>query len=149
MTHFIPPKFFRIEELVSQRLFDLFKHRVHILWQQFDPRILYSIYQLRLIFNESMTINNWLWNGNRQFSGIRLHGDNHFSPTSQHSHGRGIDIVFAKTHPEEVRQFIIRHPLDERLKYITCIEDDTPTWLHIDCRNHDKEKNGVLQVPWR
>ena len=55
MRHFIPPKFFRIEELVSQRLFDLFKHRQHILWQQFDPRILYSIYQLRLIFNEGMS----------------------------------------------------------------------------------------------
>lgn len=149
MQTFIPPKYFRIEEFVSRSIFNQFRGREHILWWQFDPRILYSAYQLRIIFDQGITINNWLWNGNRQFSGLRLPGDDHFSQTSQHSHGRGLDLVFRRTHPEEVRQFIIKNPLDDRLKYITCIEKDTPTWLHIDCRNHDKTKSGVLQVPWR
>lgn len=149
MQFFIPPKFFILEELVSDTLFTQFQNRQHILWQQFDSRILYSIYQLRVIFNEPININTWRWKGRRRFSGLRLPGDEHYSPTSQHSHGRGIDLVFSKTHPEEVRQFIIKNPKDEKLQYITCIEKDTPTWVHIDCRNHNKEQHGVLQVPWR
>ncbi len=142
------PNHFRIEELVSPELFEQFRDRQHILWQQFDSRRLYSLDMLRELFG-STTINNWVWEGKYVSSGLRLSGDSHYSPTSQHSHGRGFDLKFRDEKPEILRAFIIRNPQDERLKYITCIEKDTPTWLHIDCRNHDKDKFGVLQVPWR
>ncbi len=142
------PKHFRIEELISPELFEQFKDRQHILWQQFDVRGLYSLDMLRELFG-STTVNNWLWGGKYVSSGLRLSGDSHYSPTSQHSHGRGFDLKFKNEKPETVRAFIIRNPQHEKLKYITCIEKDTPTWLHIDCRNHDKDKWGVLQVPWR
>ncbi len=142
------PKYFRIEELVSPGLFDLFRDRQHILWQQFDVRGLYSLDMLRELYG-STTVNNWLWGGRHVSSGLRLSGDSHYSPTSQHSHGRGFDLKFRDERPGIIRAFITRNPQDERLKYITCIEKDTPTWLHIDCRNHDKDKFGVLQVPWK
>lgn len=142
------PKWFRIEELVSPRLFEQYRDRQHILWQQFDPRGLYSCDMLREIFGPA-TINDWLWGGKYVSSGLRLPGDEDYSLTSQHSHGRGFDYKFDNERPEIVRAFIIRNPQDERLKYITCIEKDTPTWLHGDCRNHDKDKFGVLQVPWK
>jgi hypothetical protein len=140
------PNFFRIEELVSKEMFEEFKNRKHILWQQFDPRILYSIDQLRDMF-KTILINTWLWGGRRSQSGLRLPDSAYFSKTSQHSHGRGVDLVFLQVDFNEVREFIIKHPNNERLRFITCVETGTDGWLHIDCRGYDKERYGVLQVP--
>ena len=142
------PRWFDIEELVPPQLFEQFKDRQHILWQQLDPRILWSGDNLRDMFGPA-TVNSWLWGGRFEQSGLRTPDSQHYSPTSQHSHGRGLDLKFNNVDYEELRQFIIHNPQDERLQYITCIELDTPTWLHIDCRNWDKTSNGVLQVPWK
>ena len=143
------PKYFRIEELVSPEMFHRFRDRQHILWQQFDSRGLHSLDVLRGLFGPC-TVNDWLWGGQYRFSGLRLPGDDYFSETSQHSHGRGFDLKFRDVEDYEVvRRYIVENPMKEELKYITCIEKDTPTWLHIDTRNWDKTSNGVLQVPWR
>ena len=147
-------KYFRIEELVSQQVFEIYRNRQHILWQQFDPRALYSLDMIREFvvsngFSKSVLINTWIWGGHRQFSGLRLPGDDHYSQTSQHSHGRGFDATYAGIDTDYLRDYIIKNPQKHEFRYITCIELDTPTWLHIDTRNWDKEINGVLQVPWK
>ena len=61
---------FRIEELVPKEVFDLVKEDT--LWELFDERLLATIDALKEKFPEgSMTINNWLWGGNRDQSGLR------------------------------------------------------------------------------
>lgn len=153
MQYYIPNNFV-LQELVSEQAYYLYKNRQHILWQQFDPRALYSLDMLReyVVNNgiaKSVLVNTWLWGGSRQFSGLRLPGDSHYSKTSQHSHGRGIDFTWANIDTEAIREIIIKNPQKEEFKFITCIEKDTPTWVHMDTRNWDKEKFGVLQVPWK
>ena len=144
------PIWFKVEELVSPDMFERYRDRQHILWQQLDPRLLWTLDALRTYLKRSIFVNTWFWQGGqRRFSGLRLAGDEYYSPTSQHSHGRAADIVFPGINPEELRVDIVRNPQAERYKYITCIEKDTPTWLHIDVRNFDKDAYGVLQVEWK
>ncbi len=81
-----------------------------------------------------MTINNYHWNGDRQWSGLRTHASMYYSETSQHSFGRAIDAVFSDYTAEEVRLYI-RNNLGF-FPYIKGIEDDVK-WLHIDVRNED------------
>ena len=139
------PKHFQLEELVSPGLFNQYKDRQHILWYQFDPKALFSIDGLRSIFG-SCTINDWLWGGSYSQSGLRTPDSHYFSFLSQHTRARAFDNKFSDYSPEEVRQYILANPFKDELKYITCIEADTPSWVHIDTRNHDKNNNGILAV---
>ena len=125
---------FRIEELVSEELFDLVKP--DMLWELFDEKLLDSIDALKEKFpNGSMTINNWLWEGDRTQSGLRTKNSKYYSPTSQHSVGKAADCVFSDYETEEVRQYIIDNP--RKFPYIKGIEKDV-SWLHIDVRSSDR-----------
>lgn len=142
---FYKPKHFKLEELVPPDLFEKYKDNKHILWYQFDPRSLFSIDKLRELFGKCK-INDWLWGGDYTQSGLRTQDSEYFSFLSQHTRARAFDPKFSDHSPEEVRKYILDNPNKEELKYITCIEEDTPTWVHIDTRNYDKDKNGILVV---
>ena len=45
---------------------------------------------------------------------------------------------------DKVRAEIIANPTREEFEHITAIELGVP-WLHIDCRNYSKARNGLLQ----
>ena len=125
---------FRIEELVPKEVFDLIKEDV--LWELFDERLLETIDTLKEKFPEgSMTINNWLWGGNRDQSGLRTKNSKFYSPTSQHSIGKAIDCVFSDYKTEEVRQYVINNP--KKFPYIKGIEKDV-SWCHFDVRDSDR-----------
>ena len=127
-------KHFRIEELVSPELYNLVK--TDTLWELFDEKLLITIDVLKEKFpNGSMTINNWLWGGDREQSGLRTKNSKYYSPTSQHSRGRAIDCVFSDYETEEVRQYIINNP--KKFPYIKGIEKGV-SWLHIDTRLSDR-----------
>jgi len=148
MTHY-KPDYFRIEELVPPELFHQFRGRQHIVWQQLDARSLYSLDRLREIFGPAY-VNTWLWGGRFEQSGLRTPNSQYYSPTSQHSHGRGFDVKFRNEDDyDKIRHIIVSNPLKDEFRFITCIEKDTPTWLHIDCRIWDKMAYGILQVPYR
>ena len=125
---------FRIEELVSKELFDLVK--TDKLWELFDKRLIETIDAVKEKFPDgSMTINNWLWGGDRSQSGLRTKNSEYYSPTSQHSVGRAVDCVFSDYETEEVRQYIINNP--RKFPHIKGIEKGV-SWLHIDCRDSDR-----------
>lgn len=138
--NFYRPKHFKAEELVSKATFA--KLGASRVFRYFDPRILITADKLAERFNfdptgkkiGSASINNWLWKGDFQYSGLRMPGEPHYKEFSDHSYGRALDIRFSALDAQSVRDYIEAHP--EEFPYITFIEEGSSvTWLHISCSN--------------
>jgi hypothetical protein len=123
-------KHFQIHELVPK---SVYMDRGEKAWELFDPNALRTIDMLLDRYG-SITINNWFWGGDREWSGLRIFGCPYFSPYSQHTFGRAFDNIFKEVTAEEVRQDIINNPDDPTFRYIRAIELNT-SWLHTDTRN--------------
>ena len=126
-------KHFIIEELVSSQTF---KDRGDKAWQLLDDRILITLDRLREKYG-SMTVNNWKWGGDREWSGLRTAESSYFSKYSQHSFGRAVDVIFKDVTAEEVRQEFLANKDDEAFEFINSTELGV-SWLHIDCRNVER-----------
>ena len=130
---------FKIHELVPLKLFNT----VHpdVLWRMIDPRLIETIDKLKEVFpNGSMTINNYMWGGDRGWSGLRTKDSSYYSPTSQHSLGKAIDCIFSAYDFEEVRQYILNNP--DEFPHIGGIELNV-SWLHLDVR---ERQNGKIKT---
>jgi len=129
-------KYFKIEELVPKELYE--KHSEDELWSMLDSGLLKDLDKLKEVFsNGTMTINNWKWGGNRNWSGIRTPKSPDYSEGSMHSFGKAFDIVFSDYKVEKVQNFIKQNR--EQFLHINGIErkigDEYPTWLHIDTKD--------------
>ena len=123
--------YFLLEELVPPTVF---KERGSLAWELLDDRLIQTIDTIKKRFPlGTMTINNWVWGGNRQWSGLRTpEAIKYYSPFSQHAFGRAIDTIFSAYTTEEVRQYILDNPLE--FPHVKGVELGVG-WLHIDCRN--------------
>lgn len=137
-------RFFRIEELVSRDLFNQYKNKPHYLWGLFDDRLLITLDRLRERYGKCQ-INNWVWEGSFQYSGFREPVCKIGAALSQHRFGRAADLKFSDISPEAIRKDIKSNPEHKAFELIRCVEEDTPTWLHIDVRYHTGK--GILWVP--
>lgn len=125
-------KYFEVHELVPEKLY---KERGERCWRYVPKELIMSIDTLKERFpNGSMTINNYYWGGNRNWSGLRTPDSPYFSPTSMHAFFQAVDAVFSAYDVEEVRQDILDNP--EVYPYIKGLEIGI-SWLHIDVRNED------------
>lgn len=133
------PQHFKIEELTSPDICDPLN--VHQ-WFLFDDRILLTADYLRRRYG-ALECNTWLWHGNYVYRGFRPWNCKTGSTNSQHKLGRALDLIPLKVTVDEIREEIIADPYREEFKFITAIESNV-SWLHIDCRNYDKARNGLL-----
>jgi hypothetical protein len=133
------PKYFKIEEILPQ---DLCDPQDANQWFMFDNRILMTADKLRERYGQ-MICNTWSWNGDHQYRGFRGLACSVGSTLSQHKFGRALDLIPTEVTVDEVRNEIIANPFKEEFKFITAIESGVH-WLHIDCRNYDKARNGLL-----
>lgn len=138
---------FCVQEFVPSAVYSRFGERAI---EQMDRRIVISIEQLRgnLIaagYDNPITINNWVWGGPRQYSGLRTPQSADYSNTSQHSRGRAIDGV-SKTPIEVIHKHILENL--HLYPHIRFIEIDIG-WLHIDCRDNACGKPVVCWSPKR
>ena len=126
------PKYFAIEELMPLDAVD--KYGESRCWWLMDDRILKAADLLREDFG-AMVINNWNVGGNYSNSGFRVPKYDRYSITSQHSHGRALDMKPKRCSVDEIRIAII----EDRARYgaITGLEMGV-SWLHIDCRNTEE-----------
>jgi len=124
------PQHFKIQELVDPLTF---KDRGDKSLELLEPKLLWTIDQMREKFG-SITINSWLWGGQYKYSGFRPKHTSVGATYSQHRLGRAFDLKFKNHTADEIRAYIKVHSNDDIFKYITCIENNTPTWVHIDCR---------------
>lgn len=125
------PFYFTIEELVSRGTLSTYGESR--CWWLLDARILKAADLLREEFG-AMIVNNWNRGGEFSHSGYREPLYSRYSQTSQHAHGRALDLKPKRATPDEVRDAIIQ----DREKYhmITGIEMSV-NWVHIDCRNFE------------
>lgn len=131
-------KYFKIHELVPRVLYELLHEDA--LWRLLDEDLIKSIDTLKEKFPKgTMTINSYMWNGNREWSGIRTKGSKYYSETSQHSLGNAIDAVFSHYSAEEVRLYVLNN--QEEFPLIKRIENKV-NWLHIDLKNTGKD--GII-----
>ena len=134
------PRHFKIEELTSPDICDPLDGRQ---WLLFDERILITADKLRDRYG-AMVCNTWHCGGHHSFRGFRTWATKVGDYNSQHKLGRALDLIPIHVEAEEIREEIIANPDKGEFKYITAIETDVP-WLHIDCRNYSKVRNGLLQ----
>ena len=125
-----------LHEYLPKELYLQYQGREHLLLNLLDPRLVKADPLLRERFG-SLTINNWWWGGDRNWSGIRIPNSPYYSLTSQHSHGRASDKVFKLATIEEVI-----HDVKKNYKSygITAIEEGV-SWLHTDVR---WSNNGLI-----
>lgn len=126
-------KYFSIEELVPKKVFELLGEDLS--WELIDDELVVSLDTIKERFPEgTMTVNNWKWAGNREWSGVRTPDSPYYSPRSQHSFGRAIDAVFSHYDIDTVRNDIISNP--NIYPHIKGIELGV-SWLHVDTRERD------------
>jgi len=127
-------KYFKAHELVPLQIFNLLNE--DLCMAMIDDKLIETIDAIKERFpNGTMTINNYMWNGDRGWSGIRTKGSPYYSPTSQHTLGKAIDAVFSAYNIDEVRDYIMANP--DEFPHVKGIELDVG-WLHVDVRNSNK-----------
>lgn len=137
-------KHFVIQEFVSP---EIYKLRGGKSIELIDSRIVMIAEKLREYFGVPITINNWHTGGQYKESGLRDFDTTTGAKFSQHKFGRAIDCKFQGLEPKYIRKKIIENQGEFIKVGITCIEADTPTWVHIDCRYTGF--NNILIVPYK
>jgi hypothetical protein len=141
MHHYVPLHF-RVEEFVDP---ETFKNRGNRSLALIDWRMLWTADHLREYFDKPITINNWIFGGNREWSGIRNPKSTYYSVTSQHTMGRALDMLIDGIDADDVRNEIINNPDEPSFKYITTLETDI-SWVHLDCRILGPDQKRFLLV---
>lgn len=129
------PHSFSAQEFVPQRVF---AERGESAILVMDDRILRATDAIRGYFGRRVTINNWQWGGDRQYSGFRDAGCRIGAAYSQHRFGRAVDLLVDGVPAAEVRAEIMAN--QECFPGITRMEDGV-SWVHIDCA--PIEHNGI------
>lgn len=128
-------KHFKAHEVVPPEIYEKFGERS---FQFLDDRLLKLCDALRDTFG-SATINNYKWGGDRVASGLRSPDSPYYSPTSQHTFGRAVDILFKSYTADQVREHIKKFPDEfvgfEDLGINSITLEDGVSWTHIDIRN--------------
>jgi len=140
---FIPDSF-ELYELFPRYFYSLHRGAEQKLWGVFDDRLLYSMDRLRKRYGP-LVANDWYWGGRNQFRGWRPTDCGIGAEWSQHKYGRAIDLKPVKVSVDQIRADILGNPFCEDFKFITCVEMGV-SWLHMDVRNHDKAKYGILRI---
>lgn len=128
------PKYFAPYELVPEQVY---RDRGDKAYQLIDDRVMVMADFLRDNFG-SITVNDYYWGGSNQWRGLRTPDSPYYSPYSQHSFGRALDLIFHDVTAEEVREWLSNNVFkwreETQVISITCEED--VSWLHIDIRNN-------------
>ena len=120
---------FIIQELVPR---SVYLDRGERAWQLIDYRLIDNMNALRTQLGVSITVNDWLWDGDRDQSGLRVIGQEYYKPYSQHTFGRATDSI-CEIPAQEIRE-LIREGIYIKLPHHACFEDNV-SWLHMDVRN--------------
>lgn len=137
------PKHFTLAELVDP---EIYKARGERAWELLRPEALVTLDTLREKFGP-MIVNNWHWGGTAWLpdpdkiyreSGLRRFDSETGAVWSLHRYGAASDCKFKLVTPQEAHAYILSHPGE--FPQLTTLEAiaATPTWLHFDCRNHNK-----------
>lgn len=142
--NYYKPKNFELYELVPKDTFQEFKNDQQRLWLLWRKEILYSAQKIRERFGK-IVCNTWHWGGTIQYRGWRPEDCPDGAKWSMHKWFGALDLVPVETDIEYIREEVLKDPWHSDFKFITCLEMDV-SWLHIDVRNWNKEKHGILKI---
>jgi hypothetical protein len=111
-----------------------YQHPASICLGLLDFRVIKTAQFIRDRHGKRVTINTWKNGGEYLSSGFRPYFDKTGVKLSQHKFGRAADLKIEDIDPEEIREDIKKNFIEFRKNGLTTIENDTPTWLHFDCR---------------
>jgi hypothetical protein len=137
----IPEGFkFALHELVDPHTFK--SRNEDIAWGLLKQDAIDALHGLRTYFNVSITINDWFWGGQYEWSGYRSSGCTIGASHSEHRNGNAWDCKFKGLDAETVRKEIVENKGNELLKKITRLEADV-SWVHMDCALLGEGKNRI------
>lgn len=145
-------KHFALPELIPK---SLFKSKGYSAWRYLDA---YALHDLDIIRDEvkrktgqGLIINDWYWNGQYNESGLRTPDCHYYNPLSAHTFGKAFDIKIASwlkgdyTYDADwLRSLIYQMKADGKLKYLTEVETETETWVHLGFRNSKPNHNNLF-----
>lgn len=140
------PKYFKPKELLPE---DFYADWGDLGLQFMDAGLLHDLDVIREALQEYVYVNTSTYN----WSGLRTSDWEDYNPTSLHSAGKAIDFKISSwikgdltTRPtEEVVELVMKLKKEGKLKYITAIELNTSSWVHIDTRNRaPNHKSGLF-----
>ena len=136
---------FQLYELFSRMVYEsIYPIEGERMWRLLDSRYVETIDAIRRRYGK-MVANTWWWGGSHQYRGFRPIDCEVGSPLSQHKLFRAIDLVPVSESVDKIRSDIIHDRYPSDFRWITAVELDVP-WLHIDGRQWDKQRNGVLRI---
>ena len=147
------PKYFKLHELVDKETYE--NNPEWKIWRGLDERLLRVIDILREEIGVSITINNWFWGKDRQWSGLRNSSSPWYSTWSCHSYGRAVDMIFKGIPAVEVRKkikelmqqgkfdgIVDSLTLEETVSYRD--NGTSPlTWVHLSVMNNKPGYNEI------
>lgn len=131
-------RYFVIQELVPKHVYE---DRGSKAWSLLDSRAVETLDALRERFG-SITVNDWSWGGDRQWSGLRTELSPYGTMYSQHRFGRAFDCLFRHSTSDDVREYISTHL--KEFPHITALEMGV-SWLHFDVRGSRRSSEGILR----
>ena len=131
---------FSIKELVPPEIYESRGQRA---WELLDTRILKAIDLIRDDFGP-LIVNNWATGGKLKYRGFRPRDVTVGARLSQHRFGRAIDFHATVSPHGDIYEAI----LTEKYWMVSTVENltDTPTWIHVDCRNNLTEGIRVVNA---
>ena len=127
-----------------------------VIYQQFGDNSIWFIDQRIVLladwlcdyFGVHLIVNDWHKGGQFKESGFRDPATSTGAARGQHKFGRAADFKHPQMDAEGVREEIRRNykALNQRFG-VTTIEQDTPTWCHVDLRWTGLDK--LLEVPYK
>jgi hypothetical protein len=127
-VNYYKPKHFKIQEFVPPEVYAALGEKASLVM---DNRMLITADTIREYFGKPVTINDWVFGGERVLSGFRAAGCKIGAAYSQHKFGRAFDIIIKEIPAEVARKEILSNR--DVFKYITAMESGV-SWLHVDCR---------------
>ena len=140
-------KHFIIEELVPrwfyERVMELPLHpdmAVKLLWSMFEEKMLRGIDWIKEEYSphHPVTINNWKWGGEREWSGLRTTESEYYREGSQHSIANAFDLIFKNTTAAKIRLDLMSRS-DVPFSRV----EGGVSWLHVDNHPTDLPKGLV------
>jgi len=136
-------KNFYLSEFIYPELLEM--PRILPIWF-INPKIITIAQAIRDRFGKPVIINNWFDMGKYYHSGLRPFDCETGAALSQHKFGRAIDVKVIGIDALEVQLDIKRNWLYYKDSGLTTIEDATPSWTHMDCRNTGSNSLFIIQT---
>ncbi len=141
------PKHFKVKELVPSNFYIKWGEQA---LQFIDSGLLHDLDIIREEIGLPIIVNGVGYN----WSGLRTSDWEYFNPTSLHSLGKAVDFKLLEwikgdlesNSPDTIRRKIVKMKAQGKLKYITGLEAQTNSWVHIDTRNREPNDESGLFV---